>query len=141
MTAVQLSEKVPVTASSDGVIASSDGSTTAGQNNEKNGSEKNNDQSDTSGNGKISDEDSSNVRNGSDTDTMKLTGTTVSYQIINGTELASGRFIRTADVENHTNVAVINADTARDILGCYNTSQAIGQTAGDKRVFAEQICK
>ena len=69
-----------------------------------------------------------NVRNGSDTETMKLTGTTASYQSINGVELASGRFLRSADVTNHSNVAVINADTARDILGCYNTSQAIGQT-------------
>jgi len=69
-----------------------------------------------------------NVRNGSDTETMKLTGTTASYQSINGVELASGRFIRSADVTNHSNVAVINADTARDILDCYNTSQAIGQT-------------
>lgn len=69
-----------------------------------------------------------NVRDGSDTETMQLTGTTADYQSINGIELASGRFLKTADVDNHTNVAVINADTAIDILGCYNTSQAIGQT-------------
>jgi len=71
---------------------------------------------------------SGNIRNGSDTETIKLTGTTADYQSINGVELASGRFIRSADVDNHTNVAVINADTAIDILGCYNTSQAIGQS-------------
>ena len=69
-----------------------------------------------------------NVRDGSDTETMQLTGTTADYQSINGIELASGRFLKTADVDNHTNVAVINADTAIDILNCYNTSQAIGQT-------------
>lgn len=69
-----------------------------------------------------------NARDGSDTETMQLTGTTADYQSINGIELASGRFLKTADVDNHTNVAVINADTAIDILGCYNTSQAIGQT-------------
>lgn len=71
---------------------------------------------------------SANVKNGSDTETMKLTGTTASYQVVNGTELASGRFLKSADVDNHSNVAVINADTARDILGVYNTQQAIGKT-------------
>lgn len=71
---------------------------------------------------------SANVKNGSDTETMKITGTTASYQVVNGTELASGRFLKSADVDNHSNVAVINADTARDILGVYNTQQAIGKT-------------
>ena len=71
---------------------------------------------------------SANVKNGSDTETMKLTGTTASYQVVNGTELASGRFLKSADVDNHSNVAVINAATARDILGVYNTQQAIGKT-------------
>ena len=69
-----------------------------------------------------------NVKSGSDTETMKLTGTTASYQTVNGVELASGRFLKSADVENHSNVAVVNADTARDILGVYNTQQAIGKT-------------
>lgn len=69
-----------------------------------------------------------NVKSGSDTETMKLTGTTASYQTVNGVELASGRFLKSADVENHSNVAVVNADTARDILGVYNTQQAIGRT-------------
>ena len=34
-----------------------------------------------------------NVRDGSDTETMQLTGTTADYQSINGIELASGRFL------------------------------------------------
>lgn len=69
-----------------------------------------------------------NVKGGNDTETMSLTGTTASYQSINGIELSAGRFLRSADVDNHSNVAVINADAARDILGVYNSSEAIGQT-------------
>ncbi len=69
-----------------------------------------------------------NVKSGNDTETMSLTGTTASYQSINGIELSAGRFLRSADVDNHSNVAVINADVARDILGVYNSSEAIGQT-------------
>ncbi|MDY6352051.1 MAG: ABC transporter permease [Lachnospiraceae bacterium] len=69
-----------------------------------------------------------NVKSGNDTETMSLTGTTASYQSINGIELSAGRFLRSADVDNHSNVAVINADAARDILGVYNSSEAIGQT-------------
>lgn len=69
-----------------------------------------------------------NVKSGNDTETMSITGTTASYQSINGIELSAGRFLRSADVDNHSNVAVINADAARDILGVYNSSEAIGQT-------------
>ncbi len=68
-----------------------------------------------------------NVKSGNDTETMSITGTTASYQSINGIELSAGRFLRSADVDNHSNVAVINADAARDILGVYNSSEAIGQ--------------
>ncbi|MDD6428018.1 MAG: ABC transporter permease [Lachnospiraceae bacterium] len=69
-----------------------------------------------------------NVKSGNDTETMSITGTTASYQSINGIELSAGRFLRSADLDNHSNVAVINADAARDILGVYNSSEAIGQT-------------
>jgi putative ABC transport system permease protein len=61
-------------------------------------------------------------------ETTSLTGTTADYMSIEGKELASGRWIKTADVENHTNVVIINQDLASDVLGVRNTQQAIGMT-------------
>lgn len=44
-------------------------------------------------------------------------GTTGAYAEINQLELYAGRFLKGTDVENHTNVAVINAGLALEVLG------------------------
>ena len=54
---------------------------------------------------------------GANSDTIDVYGTTASYYDIQGLNLLLGRFIRTADVENHTNVCVINQATASNIVG------------------------
>lgn len=46
-----------------------------------------------------------------------LYGTTGAYYDIQGLELYAGRFIKNTDIENHTNVAVINAGLAREVMG------------------------
>jgi len=52
-------------------------------------------------------------------------GTTAAYYDIQGKELASGRFLKTADVENNSYVAVISASVAEDLL---ETTDVIGKT-------------
>ena len=44
-------------------------------------------------------------------------GTTGAYQNIQNLELAQGRFLKGTDVQNHTNVAVINAGLAKEVVG------------------------
>ena len=44
-------------------------------------------------------------------------GTTGAYQNIQNLELAQGRFLKGTDVQNHTNVAVINAGLAKEVRG------------------------
>lgn len=44
-------------------------------------------------------------------------GTTGAYQNIQNLELAQGRFLKGTDVQNHTNVAVINAGLAKEVMG------------------------
>jgi putative ABC transport system permease protein len=58
-------------------------------------------------------------------ETVNVTGTTASYSEIQGLELASGRFLMTPDVDNHTNVIVINADLATDVMG---REDVVGET-------------
>lgn len=53
---------------------------------------------------------------------LSVTGTTPGYASIQGLELGSGRFLKTADVENHTYVAVINAYTAEELFGTANVT-------------------
>ncbi len=65
---------------------------------------------------------------GENSESAQITGTTADYLSIEGLNLASGRWIRSSDVENNTNVVVINGDLAADVLGVRNTEQAIGQT-------------
>jgi len=65
---------------------------------------------------------------GDESDSASVTGTTGDYFDIDGLELASGRWIRQSDVDNHTNVIIINQDVALDILGVYNTEDAVGMT-------------
>ena len=50
-------------------------------------------------------------------ESTSLYGTTGAYCDIQGLELYSGRFIKNVDVENHTNVVVINAGLATEVMG------------------------
>jgi len=57
--------------------------------------------------------------------TAQVTGTTASYRTLQSLKLESGRFLMKPDVDNHTNVAVINHDLAIKILGRTNV---VGET-------------
>lgn len=72
--------------------------------------------------------DSATGSYGENSETVSLTGTTADYYNIEGLTLASGRWIKKSDVESHTNVAIINEDTAKDILGVSFTNDAVGMT-------------
>lgn len=48
---------------------------------------------------------------------VSVTGTTAAYYAIRGLTLASGRFIRTTDVENSAYVAILSYDTAQELFG------------------------
>ena len=61
-------------------------------------------------------------------ESVSVTGITAGYFTIEGDDIASGREIRTADVDNHTNVVIINEDLAYDLLGATNTADAVGTT-------------
>lgn len=50
-------------------------------------------------------------------ETASIYGTTGAYANIQQLELYSGRFLKNTDIENHTNVAVINAGFAINIMG------------------------
>ena len=65
---------------------------------------------------------------GSESGRVQVTGTSADYLEIEGLELASGRFLSGSDVQNHTCVAVINQDLAKDILGVSHTEDAIGRS-------------
>ncbi len=65
-------------------------------------------------------------------ETAAVYGTTGSYMDINGLTLGSGRFIKNSDVENHTNVAVISADLAEDVVGYANAAGESIQLNGTK---------
>lgn len=54
---------------------------------------------------------------GSTSDSIQVYGTTAAYYDIQGLDLLLGRFLKTSDVENHTNVCVINQTTATDLVG------------------------
>ncbi|MDO4556523.1 MAG: ABC transporter permease [Lachnospiraceae bacterium] len=76
---------------------------------------------------------SATVRIDSDSDSVSLYGTTPGYETIQGLELGSGRFLKKADVESHTYVAVINAYAAETLFSHQNP---IGQTISlDGRKF------
>lgn len=57
------------------------------------------------------------AKNGSESDSISVTGTTSGYYDIQGLTVGSGRFIKTADVENSTYVVVINQYTAETLFG------------------------
>ena len=54
---------------------------------------------------------------GADTATFTLYGTTPSYYEIEGLQLALGRFLNRADIDNNTRVCVINNRAATDLIG------------------------
>lgn len=64
------------------------------------------------------------AKNGYNSDSITVYGTTNSYFSIQGMELAAGRFIKKADVDNHTYVAVINQTAAEEI---FETTDVIGE--------------
>ncbi len=54
---------------------------------------------------------------GSVNDTVQVVGTTPAYQPIQGMELLIGRFIKSSDIDNNTNIAVINETLAENLIG------------------------
>ncbi len=54
---------------------------------------------------------------GSTNDTVQVVGTTPAYQDIQGLNLLIGRFIKSSDIDNNTNVAVINETLAENLIG------------------------
>ncbi len=48
---------------------------------------------------------------------MNVYGTTPAYEPVNDLKLMLGRFIKSSDVDNHTNVCVINETTAEELIG------------------------
>lgn len=57
------------------------------------------------------------AKSGYTSSSMSLMGTTGSYAEIEDMELASGRFIKNADVENNSYVVVLTRDSAVELLG------------------------
>ena len=53
-------------------------------------------------------------------ETATVYGTTGAYSEIKDMDLAYGRFLKSSDVSNHTNVAVINAGLATQVMGRLN---------------------
>lgn len=54
---------------------------------------------------------------GSESSTFRVYGTTPAYEPINDLKLILGRFVKSSDVDNHTNVCVINETAADDLVG------------------------
>lgn len=57
------------------------------------------------------------VKNGYTSDSISLTGTTGGYEEVMNLELENGRFLKKADVDNHTYVIVLTYDTALELFG------------------------
>lgn len=62
-------------------------------------------------------EASATARYESNSDSVTVYGTTPAYEPINDLSLLLGRFIKSSDVENHTNVCVINETAATELIG------------------------
>lgn len=65
------------------------------------------------------------AKNGTESDSMTVYGTTQGYASIYDLELGKGRFLKKADVESHVNVAVVNAYTEETL---FSGGNALGQT-------------
>ena len=60
---------------------------------------------------------SSKISGSKDEKTGTIIGTTAAYTEIQNLDLASGRFIKSPDIDNHTNVVVVNEDLAKAVIG------------------------
>ena len=54
---------------------------------------------------------------GSNAETVQLYGTTAAYYNIQGLNMLLGRYIKSADVENASNISVINENAAQELIG------------------------
>ncbi|WP_066686016.1 ABC transporter permease [Christensenella intestinihominis] len=54
-------------------------------------------------------------------ETAQVNGTTAAYADIHNLKLGSGRFLKTADVENGSSVAVLNANASHKLFGTLNS--------------------
>ena len=54
---------------------------------------------------------------GSESETVQVYGTTAAYESVTGLKLLLGRFLKSADVDNHTTVCVINQAAATKLIG------------------------
>ena len=54
---------------------------------------------------------------GSNAETVQLHGTTAAYYNIQGLNMLLGRYIKSADVENASNICVINENAAQELIG------------------------
>lgn len=68
---------------------------------------------------------SSKISGSKDEKTGTIIGTTAAYTEIQNLTLASGRFIKSPDVDNHTNVVVVNEDLAKAVIG---RTDVVGET-------------
>ncbi len=76
-------------------------------------------------------ESSMTAKVGATSASVTVTGTTPSYYQIQGLELLLGRFLKTADVESHTAVCVINEYMATELVGytdCLGTEISLNGT-------------
>ncbi len=62
-------------------------------------------------------ESSVTAKYGSAYTSITVTGTTPAYYQIQGMDLLLGRFLKTADIQSHTNVCVINEYAATELIG------------------------
>lgn len=68
---------------------------------------------------------SSKISGSKDEKTGTIIGTTAVYTEIQNLTLASGRFIKSPDVDNHTNVVVVNEALAKAVIG---RADVVGET-------------
>lgn len=71
------------------------------------------------------------IKHGSTADTALIYGATPAYLKVQGLELLLGRFIKSSDIANHTNVCIINETAATELFGyndCINSVLSIGGT-------------
>ena len=54
---------------------------------------------------------------GADSETFRVYGATPAYEQVNDLKLMLGRFLKASDIENHTNVCVVNETVATDLIG------------------------
>lgn len=73
----------------------------------------------------VGEETSATVKYDSVSSTVSLYGTTSAYYDVEGLNVLLGRYIKTSDVDNHTNVCVINETAASELIGY---SDCLGET-------------